>query len=71
MDAVMNVLGSIGAYMPIALAFVGAFSVLANFTPTETDNKVVAFVGKVVNFLAAYWNNPDLPTAKKPAAPVA
>lgn len=47
----------------IVLSVIGLASLVANMTPTETDNKIVNAVGKVVNFLAAYWRDPD--AAKK------
>lgn len=39
-------------------AVVAAASAIANLTPTETDNKVVAAIAKVVNFLALNWKKP-------------
>lgn len=36
----------------ILTAIVTAASAIANLTPTETDNKIVAAVSKLVNFLA-------------------
>jgi hypothetical protein len=63
MDGIGTIVTLVGQWVPVALAVVGVFSLIANITPTQTDNKVVDFVGKVVNFLAGYWNDPD---AKKP-----
>jgi hypothetical protein len=55
-----NFLGSFGAWIIehggetiVALtALVTFFSVIANFTKTDADNKIVAFVSKLVNWLA-------------------
>jgi len=55
---------NIGNIIAIATSVVATASVIANFTPTQTDNDIVNFIGKVVNFLAAYWHDPDKPTAK-------
>lgn len=33
-------------------ALIALSSALANLTPTETDNKIVAALSKVINFLA-------------------
>lgn len=51
--------------VPILTAIVTVASLIANVTKTESDNKIVNFVGKVVNFLALYWHNPDTTTVVK------
>jgi len=38
-------------YATIILAALGLFSVIAKVTPNETDNKIVDFLYKIVNFL--------------------
>jgi hypothetical protein len=40
-------------------AIVGAASLIANVTPTETDNKIVNLLGKLMNFLAANFRKPQ------------
>jgi hypothetical protein len=35
-----------------AAGFIAFASFIANFTPTQTDNKIVAFLTKLVDFLA-------------------
>lgn len=42
-------------YFQAAAVIVTAASALANLTPTETDNKIVGVVSKIVNFLAGNW----------------
>ena len=41
---------------PMILACVGAAAIIANATPNETDNKVVAIISKVIDFLGANFN---------------
>ncbi len=43
------------ALVAILTAVVTAASGLANFTKTDTDNKIVNALGKLVNFLALNW----------------
>ena len=38
-------------YWEFILALIGAFSMLATITPNKTDNKVVEWILKIVNFL--------------------
>lgn len=57
-----NFLANGEQYIQIGLAVIGVASLVANLTPTQTDNKIVNAVGKVVNFLAAYWRDPDAAT---------
>jgi len=54
--------------VPILTGIVTVASLVANLTPTESDNKIVNLVGKFVNFLALYWHNPDTKTVTTPAA---
>ena len=39
----------------IALGVVGVASLVANLTPTDSDNKIVATISKFINLLAANW----------------
>lgn len=41
-----------GPILVAATAVVAAASAIANLTPTDVDNKLVASLGKVVNWLA-------------------
>jgi hypothetical protein len=43
------------AVLTVLTAIVTIASVVANFTNTDSDNKVVALLSKVVNWLAANW----------------
>ena len=38
------------------LAVIGAFALIANATPNETDNKIMKVVNTVVNALGANYN---------------
>ncbi len=52
MDAVLNFVLTHGAEIAGAvLAILGGFSVLAKFTPTDADDKVLAAILKVVHTL--------------------
>lgn len=46
-------------YVNVATWVVAVASAAANLTPTNVDNQVVAAVGKLVNFLAFNWRNPN------------
>ena len=37
-------------YVPAALALLGAFSIIAKLTPTKSDDKIVDFLYKVIDF---------------------
>ena len=39
----------------IATSIVTIASIIANITPNETDNKIVAFIKKVVDLFAINW----------------
>lgn len=43
-------------YFDIASQIVLIASILANFTKTDTDNKIIKFVGDSVNFFAINWS---------------
>lgn len=46
------------------LGLIAFFSVIANFTKTDADNKIVAFLSKAVNWLALnFINKPTPPSA--------
>lgn len=47
------------AYLGEAAKVVATASVIANFTKTDTDNRIVAFIGKLIDFLAINWLNKD------------
>jgi len=38
-------------YIPAALAFLGAFSILAKLTPSQADDKIVNFIYNIINKL--------------------
>ncbi|OQW34125.1 MAG: hypothetical protein A4E20_11870 [Nitrospira sp. SG-bin2] len=57
-DVVAWVVGHAGDLILAATATVAAASAIANLTPTDADNKAVAWVAKVVNFLALNWKKP-------------
>jgi hypothetical protein len=47
-----------GDLFGIISAVVSVASLVANMTPTESDNKIVEKVGKAVHFLALNWKKP-------------
>lgn len=51
-DVINYVLAHAGELIQIATAVIAAASLIANLTPTEADNKFIAFVAKLVNGLA-------------------
>lgn len=48
-----NLIQNAPEYIEIALAFIGAFALLATMTPNKADNAVADVALKIVNFLAA------------------
>ena len=48
-----DLLDKLPEYLTIAAAVVGAFATIATMTPNESDNKVVATLMAVINFLGA------------------
>lgn len=65
----LNFLGGIGAWVVAhggetvvgLTALVTFFSVVANFTKTETDNKIVGYASKAINWLALNVINKKTP----------
>ena len=45
-------------WLPVGLAFLGAFSVLAKFTPTKADDKIVNGIYKLINMVGL--NKPEV-----------
>jgi hypothetical protein len=43
----------IAKYWEFILALIGAFSILSTITANKTDNKIVGWILKIVNFLGA------------------
>lgn len=39
----------------IVLGVIGVASLIANLTPSDSDNKIIASISKFVNLLAANW----------------
>lgn len=44
-------------YIPIALAVVGAFALIATKTPNKVDNKIAQILVNIVNFMGANFGN--------------
>lgn len=42
-------------YIEVGTSVVTVASAIANITKTETDNKIVSWLSKLVNFLALNW----------------
>lgn len=53
MELTQNLAENGAAYIQIALAFIGAFALVATMTPNKTDDKIVNIALKVINFLGA------------------
>ena len=47
------IIALVAEYVPIALAVVGAFALLATKTPNKTDDKILQVILDIVNFLGA------------------
>jgi hypothetical protein len=47
---------NITKYLDLALQIIGVVSIIANLTPTESDNKIVNFLDNVLNIFAANFN---------------
>jgi len=47
---------NIGDYIQLGLAVSGFFSLVANLTPNESDDKIMKKVNKILGFLAANFN---------------
>lgn len=46
-----EVLAWVQQYIPTILAVIGAFAVLATFTPNKFDDKIIQFILDFINFL--------------------
>jgi hypothetical protein len=44
-------------WIPVALAVVGAFALIATKTPNKVDNKIAQFLVVAINFLGANFGN--------------
>lgn len=64
-SVVLGFLGNLVEYIPIALAFVGAFALLATKTPNTADDKIAQVLLDVINFLGANLGE----AANKPPSP--
>ena len=53
MEDLTNIINLVIEYIPIALAFVGAFALIATKTPNQTDDKILQFILDFINFCGA------------------
>ncbi len=53
MDWFVTVQEFIGEWVPIVLAIIGGFAVLATKTPNKVDDRILQVILDVVNFLGA------------------
>jgi hypothetical protein len=56
-------------YVSVLTAIVTIASLVANVTPTDKDNKALAFIDKLVNFLALNWSGKKAPKSDRPEPP--
>ena len=56
---VWNWLNSVGftGLLATLTSFVGFFAMIATMTPTDSDNKIVEFLQKVIHFFGANFGN--------------
>ena len=57
-DIIAWVVAHAGDILVAATTTIAAASAIANLTPSESDNKVIAAIAKVVNFVALNWKKP-------------
>lgn len=48
-----NLLAILAEWIPIALAFVGAFALIATKTPNKTDDRILQVILDIINFFGA------------------
>ena len=63
MDFINSIAAQLPAWFNVLTAVVAAASLIANLTPSDADNKVVAVLSKVVSFLALNFFNKAPPSA--------
>jgi len=53
MEWIMELVGLLSENWPVLLSGIGFFSLLATVTPNKTDDEIMGWVLKAVNFLGA------------------
>ena len=53
MEIITEIMNQIVEYIPVALAIVGAFALLATKTPNKVDDKILQVILDIINFLGA------------------
>jgi len=53
MEWIMEVAGVLSAHWTVVLSGIGFFALLATVTPNKTDDEIMGWVLKAVNFLGA------------------
>lgn len=51
-ELITNLTANLPVYLEIATQIIGTFAVIATMTPNTSDNAIVDFLAKVVNFFA-------------------
>tara|TARA_R110000824_G_scaffold292565_4_gene480968 strand:+ start:8134 stop:8322 length:189 start_codon:yes stop_codon:yes gene_type:complete len=51
-ELITNLTANLPAYIEVATQIVGTFAVIATMTPNSSDNAIVDFLAKIVNFFA-------------------
>jgi len=52
-----SILSVVKEYVPIVLAFIGAFALIATKTKNTTDNKIVQALYDIINIFGANFGN--------------
>jgi hypothetical protein len=65
-----DLVGNVARWLPVAFQIVGAFSMIAAMTANETDDKIVNYILKAINFLGFNFgtakNDPNVGVTKNP-----
>jgi hypothetical protein len=66
-----DLIAKMSRWLPVAFQIVGAFSMIAAMTANETDDKIVNYILKAINFLGFNFgtakNDPNVGVTKIPA----
>ena len=64
MEFINQIVALGGQYIPIILAFVGAFALIASKTPNKSDDRIIQVLLDIINFLGANFgkakNDPNV-----------
>ena len=53
MEQLIAIINNLVEVIPALVQIVGGFAILATLTPNDTDNKIIAKILEVINFLGA------------------